>query len=228
MHHVLAHRGGALLEWGVTHRPSSTVQPLVARGFFGGGDPEVEKLRRENAELKRKLNEGEQSAPKGGILDKVGEAAQGLRGLFGGSKDRSLDVARGSSLPSALGLVGSLIKPMIGLVGNMLQAAQSDVAVVQDAAEAAVLRSGRLGSRVERGPTMSQSYSSMNINGQQTTQLQLQYQVQGDRGVGTVYCDASVKPGGDVEFRDLRLDGNALDWRGGGGGGQSGVIDVER
>lgn len=233
LHHVLAERAGNEPDWGVSHalQTRTVRRPRVARGFWG--ESEVDRLRRENAELKQKLGEGEQSSSSksGGILDSVGQAARGLTRLFGGSKDESIDVASRSAglsqLPGTFGLVTSLIKPIFGLVGGMMQAAQSDVDVVMAAAESAVLRSGRLGSRVERGPIMSQSYSSMNFNGQQTTNLQLQFGVQGDRGSGTVSCDASIS-GGEVEFRDLRLDGSSLDWRGGGGAGQSGVIDVER
>ena len=66
----------------------------------------------------------------------------------------------------------------------------------------------------------------MNINGQQSTQVQLQFEVKGDQRSGTASCSASIGPDG-VSFLNLSVDGQPIDTNGPSAGG-SNVIDVER
>jgi len=214
----------------------------VLRRLWGGNDgetSELERLREENKELKGRLRQQEGSGGGGGgvgggggegPVKKLSEMFSNLIGRGDKAREKSSRsglAAPMGSLPGALGLAGSLLKPLFGMVGGMLQAAQGDVGAVTEAARVAILRSGRLGSRVECGQIFSQSYASMNINGQQTTQVRLQFQVQGERGTGMASCDASLGPDSRVSFRDLRLDGSPIDVSTGDSGASS-VIDVDR
>eukprot|EP00418_Pyrodinium_bahamense_P097152 CAMPEP_0179030856 /NCGR_PEP_ID=MMETSP0796-20121207/10776_1 /TAXON_ID=73915 /ORGANISM="Pyrodinium bahamense, Strain pbaha01" /LENGTH=306 /DNA_ID=CAMNT_0020727041 /DNA_START=65 /DNA_END=986 /DNA_ORIENTATION=- len=194
-----------------------------------------ERLRRENEELKAELRkrDGGGASTDGGLLQKIGN---GLKSLFGGGPERDGPERQGSRLtasrggmPGALGLaggvMGGLVLPMLQAAGGLFKQAQGDVAAVQEEARLAILRSGRLGSRVECGPVLSQSYSSVNINGQQTTQVRLQFQVRGNRSAGMAGCAAAVMPDGSIDIRDLQLDGSSIDARRGPTGGVE-VIDV--
>jgi len=196
-----------------------------------------EALRRENERLRSRLRQEQQEEARGsgggsseGLIQKI---ANGVKSLFGqGDSDRRdsnrKDVAESAltpslgTLPGALGLVGGLLMPLMKMAGGLFKEAQGGVESVLDASRAAILRSGRLGSRVECGQIYSQSYASMNINGRQTTQVQLQFQVKGERGTGMASCDASIGPDGAVNFRDLRLDGSPVDTT----SGSTRIIDV--
>ncbi|CAE7809325.1 unnamed protein product [Symbiodinium sp. CCMP2456] len=172
--------------------------------------------------LSGKLGEdpGSSSSSGGGVIEKIGNA---VKSLFGGGEPKEPGPIVGSSaLPGMGGLLGALIKPAFGMLGNLLKGSQEDMQKVMSEAQTLLTRSGRLGSRVECGPVYSQSYSSMNINGQQSTQVALQFQAQGDAGAGTVSCSATIVDGG-VNFQDLRLDGAALDTS---PGRDDNVIDV--
>ncbi|CAK9047728.1 unnamed protein product [Durusdinium trenchii] len=192
------------------------VQAATARRFFGG-ESEVDRLRRENEELKKKL--GRESEGGGNFIEKIGN---GIKSLFGGNKEPSA-LADGPSF-GGLGLLGSLLQPAIGMMGSLLKGSQDDIDRVLSEAQTLITRSGRVGSSVECGPIYRQSYSSMNINGRQTTQVQLQFQVQGDR-TGMASCSASIGPDG-VDFQDLSLDGQPVATSGPSTSGN--VIDVER
>lgn len=200
---------------------SQPVQTRTARMFFGG-ESELSRLKRENAELKKKL--GEEDEPKGSnFIEKIGNS---IKSLFGGDKKDPAPLAEASSFPGALGILGSFLRPAFGMMGSLLKDSQDDIQSVLSEAEKILTRSGRLGSRVECGPIFSQSYSSMNINGQQSTQVQLQFEVKGDQRSGTASCSASIGPDG-VSFRNLSVDGQPIDTNGPSAGG-SNVIDVER
>ena len=207
---------------------SQPVQSRTTRMFFGG-ESELSRLKRENAELKKKL--GEEDEPKGSnFIEKIGNSIEkignSIKSLFGGDKKDPAPLAATSSLPGALGILGSFLRPAIGMMGSLLKDSQDDIQSVLSEAEKILIRSGRLGSRVECGPIFSQSYSSMNINGQQSTQVQLQFQVKGDQRSGTASCSASIGPDG-VSFRNLSVDGQPIDTNGP-SAGSSNVIDVER
>jgi hypothetical protein len=218
---------------------SSLRQPLrssvgVHRNAYG--ESEVERLRRENEELKQKL-EGSSDE---NMFTKMVKGVKSLLGLGRSEIQKSTeqkvqqtqDSAAKSSLSwpfggastslGALGLFGALLKPVLGIMGNLLQSSQNDIDAVLTEAQSALLRSGQLGSRVECGPIYSQSYSSMNINGQQSAQVQLQFQAKGDKRSGMATCSASISPEG-VQIRDLKLDGSYIDAS---AGPRSGVIDV--
>eukprot|EP00933_Yihiella_yeosuensis_P029520 TRINITY_DN23151_c0_g5_i1.p1 TRINITY_DN23151_c0_g5~~TRINITY_DN23151_c0_g5_i1.p1 ORF type:complete len:285 (-),score=64.17 TRINITY_DN23151_c0_g5_i1:71-925(-) len=198
-------------------------------------DSEIERLRRENQELKQKMKEenwlqklanGVKSFFGLGDEKKTGETSAAKTAEPLASSSTSSDLASPFSsalgLPAAFGLVGSLIRPMFSLFSGLLKSSQDDVQAVLSEAQAALLRSGRLGSRVECGPIYSQSYSSMNINGQQSAQVQLQFQAKGDGGSGMATCSARIS-GGGVQISDLKLDGQPVDTSSTGGGN---VIDV--
>eukprot|EP00929_Paragymnodinium_shiwhaense_P032833 TRINITY_DN18142_c0_g1_i4.p1 TRINITY_DN18142_c0_g1~~TRINITY_DN18142_c0_g1_i4.p1 ORF type:complete len:331 (+),score=56.70 TRINITY_DN18142_c0_g1_i4:91-993(+) len=199
----------------------------TGRRLFGGsGSSEEERLRKENEELRRRLGEGSTKS-EGGLLDKIGQGFKSMFGLSKTEQKQDLSTGAGSAgaiAPAALfGLLGAVIKPMFQMMGSLLQASQNDVGMVQEAARQALQRSGRLGSKVECGPIMGQSYSSMNINGQQNARVQLQFQVQGEKGTGTASCSANIA-NGSVEIQDLRLDGAWVDPT---APAVSGVIDVD-
>lgn len=196
--------------------PTPGAEALTVRNLFGGN--EVDRLRRENAELKQKLGEAEGSAEGGGIIEKIGN---GIKSLFGGKKESAPLAER--SFPS-MGIVGALLQPAIGMLGSLFKDSQEDIGKVLSEVEVILARSGRLGSRVECGPIYSQSYSSMNINGRQSTQVQLQFQAKGDQGSGMVTCSASIQSNG-VDIQSLSLDGQPVDQSSGSSGN---VIDVER
>ena len=195
-------------------RPAHT-----ARRFFGG-ESELDRLQRENAELKKKLGET-QNGQGGGIIEKIGN---GIKSLFGGEKKDSAPLSQ-PSFPT-LGLLGSFLQPAIRMMGSLLKDSQDDIQTVLAEAESILTRSGRLGSGVTCGPIFSQSYSSMNINGQQSTRVQLQFQAKGDQRSGTASCSASIGPDG-VNFQNLSLDGQPIDTSGPSASAGN-VIDVER
>lgn len=206
-------------------------QLVPTRRRLSGSESETDRLRQENAELKEQLKKQEQKSGSG--FDPLGWIRQGVQKLLGRKEDKEDNEDKADrqlsppvQLPGPLELAGSLLGPIGRFFGGLLQGAKGDVDAVMDAAEAAILRSGRLGTRVKRGAVLSQSYSSIDINGQQTIQVSLKFQVQGESATGLASCSASVSPGTGVEFRDLRLDGSPIDTRSSGAGG--GVIDVER
>ena len=218
--------GTPLSRTSATSEPKSTpvensLRPRTARRFFGG-ESEVDRLQRENAELKKKLGET-QNGQGGGIIEKIGN---GIKSLFGGEKKDSAPLSQPSSFPGTLGLLGSFLQPAIRMMGSLLKDSQDDIQTVLAEAESILTRSGRLGSRVTCGPIFSQSYSSMNINGQQSTRVQLQFQAKGDQRTGTASCSASIGPDG-VNFQNLSLDGQPIDTSGPSASAGN-VIDVER
>mmetsp|Transcript_36348 Transcript_36348/g.93710 ORF Transcript_36348/g.93710 Transcript_36348/m.93710 type:complete len:271 (-) Transcript_36348:54-866(-) len=128
------------------------------------------------------------------------------------------------TLPLPLKFVGALLRPLASLVGGLLKDSQSDIQAVLDQAQSALRRSGRCGPNPQVGPILGQSYASMNINGQKSAQVQLQFQVQGDK-IYSASCSAVIQDNG-VELRDLQVDGSGVDISGASSVG--GVIDVER
>ena len=194
-------------------RPTPETEALTLRNFFGGN--ELDRLRRENAELKQKL-EAEGGAEGGGLIEKIGN---GIKSLFGGKKSAPL-----AERSSSMGILGALLQPAIGMLGNLFKDSQEDIGKVLSEVEVILARSGRLGSSVECGPIYSQSYSSMNINGRQSTQVQLQFQAKGDQRSGMATCSAAIQSNG-VDIRSLTLDGQPVDQSSGSSGD---VIDVER
>jgi len=119
--------------------------------FFGSqqGDDDVARLRRENAELKRKLRAAEPADDGGGLFG-------GLAKLFGGQKseqERALEqqqsqiskeideVFKGGGLVG--GLMGAVAKGVVGLAGKAMAETQQDVALVYEALRLEL--EGRLG-----------------------------------------------------------------------------------
>jgi len=164
----------------------------------------------------------------------------GFKALFGGkdSKDQQsavqppreqqLPASPLESLPAPFQLALALFKPIFGMLGGLLQESQGDVEAVLEKARAAVRRSGRFGSSAECGPVFGQTYSSMNINGRKSAQVGLQFQVTGDGRSGMATCSAIVDENG-VALQNMRVDGYDVNVAGGGaGGGEGGVIDVQR
>jgi len=177
------------------------------------GETELERLRRENQELKkiarlRRKNEElksrlqEEAHPR--------NLSQGARSLFGLTH-------RGWSPPANLWQGGfpamweGFMSRPFWLMDSASEPARSTMDAVQDKALAGILHSGRLGSCLEAGPVSRSSYSSVEFNGQRVTQVQLSFGVEGERGSGLASCRASVGPDREVEIQDLWLDGDRVD-----------------
>jgi len=216
-------------------RPSR-VERKLERNFFNG-ESEVERLRQENAELKQKLERSSKLQDwAAGVSNLCSRAVEGVKAWFNGkegssgaptrqrgrevdwfsdsdSRDLSLLPSR-SFAPSLLGsLFGSIFKLAFGDVS-------SNVDAVRATAAEAVMRSGRLGPSPRTGPVVSQSYSSININGMQTSSVSLQFQMTGESRQGIVSCQATIA-GGEVNVNDIRLDGSRVEIS-----AASGFIDV--
>jgi len=210
-------------------RPSrpSRVEGKLARQFFSG-ESEVERLRQENAELKQKLQRSSKLTNMlASASNLCSRAVEGVKDWFGGrasngggapsrqqgaqvdwfndrdSRDSAL-MPGSSSAPSLFAsLFGSLFKLAFGDVASNIDAVRSAAAEV-------VEQSGHLGPTPRVGPVMSQSYSSININGHQTSSVNLQFQMTGESRSGIVSCQATIASG-EVSVRDIRLDGRPVE-----------------
>lgn len=172
----------------------------------------------------------------GGILARIGAGIKSMLGLSKSNEKNSVTPKAISkkepdfgklfnTLPVPFRILGTLMKPLMGMMGSMMQDSQDDVQRVLVEAESALLRSGRFGARVTCGPILGQSYASMNINGQKSAQVQLQFQVQGETKSSTASCAANIGPSGEIELRDLRADGVSINAR---VDNRGGIIDVDR
>jgi len=173
------------------------------------------------ADLRRQEGSGKEE----GFFQRIGN---GVKSLFGMTrrKEGSALAEADSGRPGLLGgLVGGLLIPLFQHFGGMLKEAQGDVTSVINLAQAAIARSGRLGSEVKCGTVMSQAYSSMSMNGEQLAQVQVTFQVQGSKGAGMASCGASIASDGSIDIHNLSLNGSPIDVPVGGQGGAE-VIDV--
>mmetsp|Transcript_38833 Transcript_38833/g.77006 ORF Transcript_38833/g.77006 Transcript_38833/m.77006 type:complete len:273 (+) Transcript_38833:56-874(+) len=174
-------RGGRTL----TGRPSN--QDDTKRGNSGGRDEE-------------------------GLVQKIVGSVKGLLGISEKNDPAPIAPTRSATgLPATFGLLTGVAGALFKVASGLVQSSQDDVQLVLEEARQAMQRSGQLGSSVVCGPIYSQQYSSMNINGRQTTQVKLQFQVQGEAASGMAACDASVGANGVVDLRDLRLNGVPID-----------------
>eukprot|EP00437_Effrenium_voratum_P024293 CAMPEP_0181411356 /NCGR_PEP_ID=MMETSP1110-20121109/7833_1 /TAXON_ID=174948 /ORGANISM="Symbiodinium sp., Strain CCMP421" /LENGTH=257 /DNA_ID=CAMNT_0023533973 /DNA_START=42 /DNA_END=815 /DNA_ORIENTATION=+ len=202
---------GAVQTYAMVPAGQNRIQTLTARRFFGGDD-------------KKQVAKGK-GKEEPGFLQKIGNA---VMGLFGGGdkiekRKESEPAPLFDSSGGGFGIFSALLQPALGLFGNLMKDSRDDTQAVLSEAQTILTRSGELGSRVQCGPIFSQSYSSMNINGRQSKQVQLQFQAKGDSKSGMVTCSASIGDKG-VTFNSLSLDGRNLDASGGPSGN---VIDVE-
>jgi len=194
------------------------------------GETELERLRRENEQLKeterlRRENEELKSRLQGQHREEEGQhreeeprqnTGQGVRPRVGlthrmGQPLETRYVPMMERFPSIWdGFMSSFFWPMERMAGN-IEPAQSTMNAVQDAALAAILHSGRLGSSVECGQVSRRVYSSVLMNGHRRTDVELNFHVQGEQGSGLASCRASIGPDQKVEIRDLWLDGDRID-----------------
>lgn len=189
------------------------------------GQFEVENLRRENEELKRRLDE-KQKEEGSGIL---GALLRGLKSLFESlwkpepqqealvkeeleTKPKTEMVLERppQRAPSGLGSWGSFFEPLFdfggGLVSTSLQESKSTQAAVLSQAQEALQKSGRLGQGVVCDEVFSRSYTSTSINGRSREQVRLEFKARGKSGSGIASCVAAISDG-QISLRDLRLDG---------------------
>jgi len=166
-----------------------------------------------------------------GWLRRMGSGVKCLLGLEAGSggsalsaRKESAPAALGGRLPSVFGLMGTVVLPLLQLAGGMFREAQDDVDAVREEARTVVARSGRLGSGVESGPTMNQSCSSMSVNGQRTSMVEILFRVKGSEGAGLVSCGATIGSDGKIELHNLKLNSTPIETVG--AAGDTRIIDV--
>lgn len=220
-------------------RPALRPAVCDAPRFFGsqqGGDddPETARLRRENADLKRRLGDrrADDDAPdSGGLLG-------GLKSLFGGREETALEKQQrkvGAEIDEAFkggGLVGSMMgalaKGVVGMAGKAFAETRQDMDATLRAVERAL--ADRFGADVACDPPMQQAYSSSSINGRVTKQIQLVCRARGSKGGGVVRAAVSVDGNGTVDIQSLDVDGSAVSPGPRGGGvadkGRGVIIDV--
>jgi len=180
----------------VPRRPATC---RASERFFGsqqGDEDDVARLRRENADLKRRLRSQEEPADDGGFLG-------GLAKTFGFGKSeakkererqekaisREIDeVFKGGGLVGSM--MGAMAKGVVGMVGSAFAETKNDMDAVLATMEGAL--ASRLGDDVRCDAPMQQMYSSSNINGRVTKQVQLVTSARGSKGVGTVRCVATI------------------------------------
>ena len=203
--------------------------------FFGtrqqGEDEEVAKLRRENADLKRRLerNRGGGDEDEGGLLD-------GIAKFFGKKEETALEKQQaqmGREIDEVFkggGLLGSLVGSVAKGVVGMASKAMAETAADMDSALRAVERALRpqLGDDVVVDPPMQQAYSSSSINGAVRKQVQCVATARGSKGAGTVRFVAVIDGGGNVDITSLDLDGRDVPAasRPGSRKGEGVIIDV--
>lgn len=161
-------------------------------------------MREENAALKRRLKE--QDAPED----------DGGGGLFGGlartlgfgktEEEKRLErqqaqigkeideVFKGGGLVGSM--VGALAKGAIGMVGKAFAEGQADMDNVLRSMERAL--AAQLGDGVQCDPPMQQMYSSSNINGRVTKQVQLVTSARGSRGRAAARRSRAGRGDGDT------------------------------
>ena len=81
-----------------------------------------------------------------------------------------------------------------------------------DAALRAIERAlaSKMGDDVRCDAPMQQAYSSSNINGNVSKQIQLVTRASGSKGHGTVRCLAIIDGNGNVDLRQLDVDGDSV------------------
>lgn len=190
------------------------------------GQSEIEHLRRENEELKRRLDE-KQREESSGIL---GAFLRGVKNVFESlwkPKPQQEVSAEQMRVPkpntaelvlertphrasSGLGRWGSFFEPMFdfggGLLTRSLQESKSTVTAVLSQAQESLQKSGRLGQGVVCDEVFSRSYSSTSINGKSHAEVRLKFKARGNSGSGIASCAAAISDG-KISLRDLRLDG---------------------
>lgn len=155
---------------------------------FFATQEEVDRLRRENAELKAQIEE------KKGPLGI-------LRGLFGSKPQESTAI---SPVDGLFGVAGAVAKGIFSVASSVMRETQGDVDLVQDAV-AAQLRA-EFGGPVTCEPPFQQSYSSTSINGRVSKRVALVFRAQGPDRDGIVTVEASVL-NGQVDILRLDVDG---------------------
>lgn len=171
----------------------------------GGEDEELERLRRENAQLRSRLDKEEGSGPLGL-----------LRGLFGKREETALErqkreldsqideAFRGTGLLGSL--AGAMTKSVMGMASSMMAQTNADIDLVQKKVAEELERQGKLQGPITSDTPMQQSYASTNINGRVTKNISLVYRVSGSQLSGTVRVQASVRETGDVEVTELNFN----------------------
>ena len=182
--------------------------------FFGtrqqGEDEEVAKLRRENADLKRRLerNRGGGDEDEGGLLD-------GIAKFFGKKEETALEKQQKAmsreidQVFKGTGILGSVIGGLAKGVAGMASTMMAETAQDMDAALRAVERrlAARLGDDVVCDAPFQQAYSSSSFNGQVSKQIQGVTRARGAKGEGTVRFVAVIDGSGRVDIQSLDLEG---------------------
>jgi hypothetical protein len=125
------------------------------------------------------------------------------------------------------------MKGVGGMVAEMMTENANDLEVIQEKTvrylESNPVASSLLGESIRCGPPLQSSSSSMNANGVTSKFLAFVMSVQGDRGIGSVRVQATVK-GTALIITELVFqgpDGRAVNIARGPGPNSNGYIDVE-
>jgi len=126
------------------------------------------------------------------------------------------------------GILGSMAKGVAGMALDAMSEATAGVDEVQQKVASALEQDGTLGYDVHLGFPMSQSSSSLNINGIVSKSVQLLLPAEGSKGTGTVQVDAKIDDNGVVLNRlILQTSDGRTKSVSSAGDGIGGVIDVE-
>eukprot|EP00960_Hanusia_phi_P030941 748965-Hanusia_phi.AAC.2 len=168
-------------------------------------DDEIQRLRRENEELRRSTQKEQAPNPLGAlqklfkpITDIVKPARK--QNEVENMIDKALQDA-----PLPIKMFGGLMKGFAGMAGEMMQGAAEDIDRVTEAAERRVRLSAEasrtLGPSISVGAPVSQSFSSSNINGVSTKQVSLRMPVRGSANSGTLLVDATISNNGSISLK---------------------------
>lgn len=174
--------------------------------FFGSDkEDEMERLRRENAELKSRLENDQKPSF--------------LSRLFGKKEETALEKqqkALNAEIDQAFkgnGLMGSLAammtKSIIGAAGSAMAQSMEEIKRVQDKVAEELVRSGKLDQVTSQTP-YEQSYSQINVNGKAVTQVMLTYEASGTYSSGLVRVDARIDERGNIDLVQLEFNNTPL------------------
>jgi len=141
-------------------------------------------------------------------LQKITRSVKSFFGLAERKENTALTPSKG--MPGLLGFVSGIFMPMVQLIGSMMKDAQGDVKAVMDKACNEISCHGPLGNDVTSGQIMRQSYSSMNINGRQMAQVEVEFQVTGSKGSGMAYCGATIGEDNTIDLHNIRVNGASI------------------
>ncbi|EKX54342.1 hypothetical protein GUITHDRAFT_99820 [Guillardia theta CCMP2712] len=195
-------------------------------------DDEIQRLKRENEELRRNMQKGQAPDPLGAIQAIFKPLANIIKPPKKQNELENMIDKAMQDAPLPIKMFGGIMKGFAGMAGDMMQAVADDVDRVVEVAERRVrMNAGAtriLGSEISVGAPVSQSFSSSSINGVSTKQIALRLPVRGTSSSGTLIVDGSINSSGSISLKRclVQTPTGSLDVGADGDDDDLGVIDV--